>query len=177
MAGKLAKLLSFVRTSRNGAVVSEAKVDPGGGLNLTLEHFSTPGDDSHPLPGDYVAALPTPSAGRGIAVGYADPLNAQTAGAGERRLYARDAAGAAIVELHLLADGSATLFNALGSITLEAGGNVVINGATIDTDGNISSPTSVSAPSIVADSKELTDHDHPITSGSSSPGPTGPNNA
>ena len=194
MGGKLAKLLSFVRTTRNDAIVSDVKVDTGGGYNLTGEHFSAPGEDAHPLPDDYVVMMPVQATGRTVAVGYADPNNPQVAEPGEKRIYARDSSGAVIVELWLKADGSAVLANAIGSITLspdgsivstngigtitlEAGGDVNINGAIIDTDGNISSPTSVSAPSIVADGKELTDHDHPITGGSSAPGPTGPNNA
>lgn len=74
------------------------------------------------------------------------------------------------------ADGSIKGDNGNGSFELEVGGDFVVNGVRIDTAGNITSPTSVSAPSIVADGKELAGHDHPITSGSSAPGPTGANN-
>lgn len=191
--GRLGKLLSFLRTTRNGSNVSDAKVDTGGGFNLTLEHFSPAGEDAHPLPGDYVAILPIQATGRGVAVAYADPNNEQTAQPGEKRIYARDSSGAFVVELWLKADGSAVLTNGFGTVTLsadgaisgsnsngsfelESGGDFVVNGVTIDTDGNITSPTSVSAPSIVADGKELAGHDHDILSGSSAPGPTGANN-
>ena len=62
-----------------------------------------------------------------------------------------------------------------GDFTLQSGGTMVINTATIDPSGNIVA-TSVSAPSIVANGKELAGHDHAINSGSSAPGPTAPNN-
>jgi hypothetical protein len=54
--GLIAKLLSFVRVERNGAKINDVKVDPGGGPNITAEHFAPIGDDAHPLPGDFVVA-------------------------------------------------------------------------------------------------------------------------
>jgi hypothetical protein len=69
-----------------------------------------------------------------------------------------------------------------GNVTVLASGVVNINGVTFSLTGDVSSPanisaaTSVSAPSVKAAGKELAGHNHNITSGSSSPGPTGPNN-
>ena len=83
--GYVAKLLSFVREIRNGANVSDAKVDRGGSDIRTVEHFSAPGDDSHPLPGDYAHTEPQAGTGRDSAVGYLDPLNEPVAGPGEKR--------------------------------------------------------------------------------------------
>ena len=68
--GRIAKLLSFVRVVRNGANLSDVKVDPGGGANITAEHFATPGDDSHPMPNDYVALSADSGTGRESAIGY-----------------------------------------------------------------------------------------------------------
>ena len=68
--GRIAKLLSFLRTSRNEAKISDVKVDPGGGPNITAEHFAAAGDDSHPLPGDYVALNTDSGSGRESAIGY-----------------------------------------------------------------------------------------------------------
>jgi hypothetical protein len=181
--GRIAKLLSFVREVRNGAKVSDSKVDPGGGADITAQHFAAAGDDSHPLPGDYVALNTDSGSGRESAVGYLDPLNAPKALAGDRRIYARDASGALIVEVWLKNTGEATILNANGSVTLrpdgsikgdngsgsfelEAGGDFLVNGVIIDTSGNITSPATITAPNIVGASsvtaagKELVDHAH-----------------
>ena len=192
--GRIAKVLSFVRAVRNGAKVSNVKVNPGGELNITSEHFSPIGDDAHPLTSDYAVTNEIPRSGGEVVVGYLDPLNTSKAGPGDKRIYARDADdGSVVVEVWLKNDGTAIVsndngsftlspsgsvkgLNANGSFELQSGGDFLVNGVTIDTDGNISSPTSISAPSIIVDGKELKDHTHPITSGSSAPGPTGPNN-
>lgn len=126
--GLIAKLLSFARATRNGANVSDAKVDPGGGYNLTLQHFGAPGDDSHPVPGDYVASVEVPQHGGAVAVGYVDPKNTGRAKEGERRLYARNEAGEATVELWLMRSGTIQMVNALGAIYLRADGSTRIEG-------------------------------------------------
>lgn len=72
----------------------------------------------------------------------------------------------------LFADGSQRLENDSGYIELQAGGTVDVNTATIDPAGNIVA-TSVSAPSIKVNGKELKDHKHSgVTPGG---GQTGPN--
>lgn len=197
--GRIGKLISFVRATVGTTKTSDVKVDRGGGDNRTPQHFSAPGDDSFPLPGDFVAIVDQAGTGRDSAVGYVDPKNLQKATAGDKRIYARDANGDQIIELWLKNDGTATLSNANGSFTLapdgsitgtnangsyqlQAGGDFVVNGVTIDTAGNITTPTTLSAVTVVASGsmtaagKELAGHDHPINSGSSAPGPTGPNN-
>ena len=50
--GRIALVLSFIRSLANGANVSDVKVDSGGGANTTAQHFAPAGDDSHPLPDD-----------------------------------------------------------------------------------------------------------------------------
>lgn len=198
--GRIAKLLSFVRSAVKGTKVSNVKVDPGGGANITAQHFSAPGDDSHPLPDDYVATMPVQRTGSEVAVGYLDPKSEQKAQPGDKRIYARDPAdGSVVVEIWLKNDGTAVTSNANGSVTLspdgsikgtnsngsfelQAGGNFVVNGVTIDTSGNITSPATITAPTVVgstsltAAGKEMAGHNHAITGGSSAPGPTGPNN-
>ena len=178
----LGRLLSFLRTERNDAKVSDTTLDPGGGPNITGEHFADPGDDSHPLPGDYVATTGIPRSGGEVPVGYADTINDPKAEAGEKRIYGRDAAtGLAVNEIWLKADGAVLIANAngsfelkadgsikgsnsAGSFELESGGDFVVNGATITAAGDV----------LTALGRSLDLHVHPITSGSSSPGPTGP---
>ena len=139
--GELAKLLSFVRRVRRDANVSDAKVDTGGGPNITAEHFSTPGDDSHPLPGDFVLLVRVQQTGRSAAAGYLDPLNEQTAGPGERRLYARDSAGAIVSTIWLKNTGEVLINNGLGSVKLRPDGGTIVEtpGATFDVgaDGTV----------------------------------------
>lgn len=171
--GRIAKLLSFVRLTRNDAKVSDVKVDPGGGPNITAEHFADAGDDSHPLTTDYVALNTDSGSGRESAIGYLDPINAPKAQPGDKRIYGRDAdTGEVVVEVWLKNDGTAIVSNDNGSVTLrpdggavittpestfdaaadgsitgdndggsfqlQAGGDFLVNGVTIDTSGNIS---------------------------------------
>lgn len=73
----------------------------------------------------------------------------------------------------LRANGSYRIENSSGHIELLTNGTVDINGATIGPIGSIVSPVSISAPSVVVDSKELKDHTHPA---GDPPGSTGSNN-
>lgn len=125
--GRLAKILSFVRAERRGAKVSDVKADPGGGPNITAEHFAPTGEDAHPLPGDYVATSRAAGTGRETAVGYLDPKNESKAQAGEKRIYARDPdTGDVVVEIWLKNDGEALAINANGSVKLRPDGGSVV---------------------------------------------------
>lgn len=175
--GRLATVLAIVRTIRNGGNVTDVTANIGGNFNVTELHTSAPGDDSQPLPGDYAALMEVAGSGQGLVVGYMDPLNVGAAGPGEKRIYARDAAGAAVNAVWLRSDGSLGMFNAGGSVVLAASGVVTINGVTIDTSGNITTPgtvdaAAVEAASIEAAGLELAGHTHAVTT---APGTTGPN--
>lgn len=141
LTGLIGRVLSFVRVTRNGAQISDVKVNPGGGPNVTAEHFAPPGDDSHPLPTDYAYTAPTPQRGRQAAVGYVDPINTPQAQPGEKRIYARDSDGAVVVEVWLKNDGEATIFNENGTVTLSPDGTITAengNGSvTLSADGSI----------------------------------------
>jgi hypothetical protein len=154
----LGKLLSFIRGTRNDAKISDVKLDPGGGSNVTSEHFSAPGDDAHPLPGDYVVHVTVQRSGGSAVVGYLDPKNDQKAGAGEKRIYARDEDGVSIVELWLKNTGEATLANSNGYLTLNSDGEIEANGARITPDGDVITATGVSL------------NNHPHSQGSDSNG-------
>jgi len=206
--GLIAKLLSFTRVTRRGAKMSDVKVDPGGGPNITPLHYSAPGDDSFPLTTDYAVASKITNSGGAAVVGYLDPINDAKSLEGDKRIYGRDpATQLGVNEVWLQSDGSVVVSNANGSVVLrqdggcvlttplsifdaaadgsiagtngsgsfelEAGGDFVVNGVTIDIAGNIDSPTSISAPSIVVNGKELGGHTH---AAGTPPGNTGPNN-
>lgn len=189
--GMIAKVLSFVRRGK----ASDVKVDPGGGFNVTGNHFSAPGDDSQPIPGDYAAATSNQRSGGESIVGYVDSVNEPKANAGEKRIYGRDAeTGAMVCEIwmkndgsvhlqndngvfRILADGTITGANENGSFELEPGGDFFVNGATIDKDGNINSPGKIDAAEVESVSslkvagKEVNGHVHGgVTVGSGSTG-------
>lgn len=186
LMGVVCRVLSFTRAMRNGARVSDTKSNPGGGANLTGEHFSAPGDDSYPLSTDYVYKARGAQAGRFVSIGYLDPLNTPKAQKGDKRIYARDATtGAVVVEVWLKNDGAAIIENAgaivtvspngsilgsnsAGRFELENGGDFVANGVTIKPGGIIEGVTS-----LTAGDKELVDHTHPA---GTPPGNTGVNN-
>jgi hypothetical protein len=164
----IGEVLDFERTEEDEAHVSEVKADPGGGANLTARHFGAPGDDSHPLPGDLVAVQESVESGSAQAVGYLDPNNEPEAGPGERRLYSRDGDGAVAAVIWLKANGTLVIQNGSGQVELAPGGDVTINGVTIDTSGNVSAPGEVTA---MADAAPvgLSTHQHPTAMGPSGP--------
>lgn len=172
LRARIATVLSFVRVTRNGANISDVEVDPDGGSNITAEHSAPAGLDCPPLPDDSAVAVPVQGSGRFVVVGYFDPANAGSAEPGEVRLYARDEEGVIVSAVHLKNNGTIEAANENGQFSLQAGGNFVVNGVTIDTAGNITTPASVVAPSIVANGKELADHAHPA---GTPPGNTGTN--
>lgn len=128
--GLIARVLSFVRVTRNGAKITDVKASPGGRPNVTAEHFASPGDDSYPLPTDYAYLAPAPRKGRQAALGYVDPLNTPKAGQGDKRIYARDGAGTVVAEAWLKNTGEVLLDNDNGSMTLSPDGSItLLNGA------------------------------------------------
>jgi len=165
--GRLAVVLSFFRTLRNGANVSDVKVDPGGGANATAEHFSSSGDDSQPLPGDYALLVGSTGEGREEVSGYIDPLNAGTAAPGEKRIYARSTStGDVVASLWLKNTGEVVCSNAAGgSFGLDAAGQFIVNGVVVDLAGLLTA-TDVTA---TTNDVTLSTHNHggsPPTPGS-----------
>jgi hypothetical protein len=168
--GLIAKVLSFARVTRHSAKFTEVKADPGAGAIVVAEQFAPSGDDSPPLVYDYMVIVPTTGSGRGAVVGYIDTENEGEAAAGERRMYSRDSGGNIKSVLWLKADGSVTVSNDTGSFELQAGGDIVLNGVTINTSGEINA-SKVSAPSVEAGGKELAGHTHTPGTYSNSGGP------
>lgn len=127
--GLVAKVLSFVRTERNGAKITDVKLDPGGGANMTAEEYGPIGDDSQSLSGDYAVVVSVQGTGRGAVIGYLDPNAQQKAGPGERMLYSRASNGMAVAEIWLKSDGEVTTTNANGHVTLKPDGAVLVGDA------------------------------------------------
>lgn len=166
--GRLARVLEYTYRTLRGDKVADVKANPGGGANVTAPHAEPANQTSRPLPQDLTVLVPVPGEGREVVVAFIDPKNLQDIAAGEHKTYARDAAGAQVCSVRMLNTGA---------ISIESTAPVNINGATVGTDGAISSPVSISAPSVVANGKELAGHAHPYTwTDPAGAGNTGPNN-
>ncbi len=189
--GRIAKILSFAKR--------KVVADPGGGANVTASHFSSPGDDSQPLQGDLCFVPKSPKSGGGVSAGYYDTTNKSKAGPGDKRIYARDSNGAVVVEIWLKSDGSCEILNdtasvilapdgglkadnGSGSFELQPSGVFVVNGVTIDTAGNITTPATVAAATLGASTSltvagtEMAGHNHAQAADSNgdTQQPTGP---
>lgn len=136
MGGIIATALQFIRRTRGSAFWPALKVEDRKGDNNIVEMFQSSGDDSPPLPGDNVALISSQRQGGRVAVGVIDNKNAGTAVAGEKRIYARDGAGAVVSELHLKGDGSFILKNTAATyslaITAAGAATLTCSGLTVD---------------------------------------------
>lgn len=127
--GRLAQVLNSTRTSDSSGHGVDVQVDPGGGANATVPHFTNPGIDGSPLPGDFAALEDSTGVGEEFCAGYADTRNAGKAAPGEVRLYARDASGAVQGDLWLKGDGSIVGINGGGTLTLSPAGVLSVSGS------------------------------------------------
>lgn len=149
--GRIAIVIATERVVDEGAHALDVVCDPNGGNLVTASHFSACGEDAPPLNGDTAALEDSTGAGAEQVAGYIDTRNAGVAAPGEKRIYARDAAGSIVAEIHLKGSGSIRIENSAGGF-LEIGdsGTVTINGVTIDSTGNIVAPGEVTAMAIAA---------------------------
>jgi hypothetical protein len=182
---RIAIVISFERTTRDGVPIEEIKVDSSGDAT-THDHYQPPGEDSPPLPGDYAVLVESDDgAGEEKIVGYSDPVNEGVAEPGERRQYARDADGNVVVSIHMKADGSLEISNENGSLTLEVDGSVSASGdlsvagdltvgGSVIADGSVTAGADVVAGNAVpASAVHLLTHVHP-TAGTGAPSPPTP---
>jgi hypothetical protein len=145
--GFLATVVEFLRSSDQGTPTPEVKFDRGGNDTVTGYHFAPPGTDAPPLPGDVGYLGDDLGAGNAQAVAYQDPKNAGVAAGGEHRIYARSAAGELVAELWVKADGSILARSVLASSSVELGADGSISlanatgGLTVDAAGNVTATT------------------------------------
>lgn len=138
----------------------DVKVDRGNGDNVTAQNFSTPGDDSPPLAGDYCALSSASGAGRQTAVGYRDARNSGVAAPGEKRMYARSSDGSVVASMWMKGDKTVHIENGAGTFQMEPDGTLLLNGVRIPADGS---------DVILATGKSIMLHNHsqgPDSSGS-----------
>lgn len=107
----------------------------------TVDHFTLPGIDSRPIPGDFAQIVPMAN-DHWQTVGY-DMVNVPVAKDGEVRIIARNPDnGEVVATFHMAGDGSVT-----------------INGLVIDKDGNLRTPGEVTTSKGGLDIN-LSDHIH-----------------
>lgn len=183
--GRIAQILSVTKRLVNGVNKSDVKINPDGGSNITVPHFSTPGDDSVPLTTDTVVTTEVQGTGNEAAVGYIDPLNTPKSGPGEKRIYSRDASGAEVAEVWLKDDGTIEISNQGGSVKINPDGSIeIIAPTTVDivaptinltgsviVTGTLAATSIATTGDVVAGGKSLITHIH--TAGTP-PGNTGP---
>lgn len=160
MTGQIAIVESSTRAQDEGAHVVEVQCDPGGGANVTAEHYNPPGVDSRPLPGDTVALQSSAGSGRMQTAGYVDTANQGKAQDGEIRIYARSVDGAAGAEIWIKRDGAI-------EITVASGGKVRITGD-VEITGELKATGEVTAMS-TGPGVKLSTHTHPTGVGPSGP--------
>jgi hypothetical protein len=148
MGGLIGEVKGIERTTEGIDITA----DPGGGATVSAQHFGPSGDDAPPLPGDFAALEDSPGAGGKQISGYHDPNNASKAADGEKRIYARNAAGIVVAEVWLKADGSVEI------ISTVTGFKTIVN-STGDVLAKAGTPNQVG----------LTTHVHPTAMGPSGP--------
>lgn len=149
----------------------------GGNFDNECDNVQPGGDDSRPLPNDDGYTAQWGNSGRFVVLGFFDYGN-KIAKPGEKRIYGRDADGNVMSHVYLQNDGTIEIkndavsytlkpdgttieTNGSGTKTMSPDGTVNINGFIINPDGSVSSPVSMSSPSVIADGKELAGHKHP----------------
>lgn len=142
----------------------------------TAEHYTPPGVDALPLPGDEVIVEEADGQGHGTACGYQDPKNQGKAAPGEIRLYARSPDGSWVAEVWLRSDGSVTIRNSSAKMVLLADGSLDYNDGAFrcDVDGNGKFKGEVTAKADSPAAVVLTTHVHPTAMGPSGPPKPGP---
>lgn len=123
--GFVADIIAVKRRLRQGVSHLDVKIlRDVRSAPITATHVGPPGDDSFPLITDRSVNVPLQQTGRVAAVAYFDTLNPGKALLGEKRFYARTAAGAIIAEVWMKNTGAVEVTNAAGSIKLGADGAV-----------------------------------------------------
>lgn len=164
MGGREAEVLGVERAQRDGKELVEVRVDAGDDDPSTAEHWGPPGDDSPPLPGhDFAHLVETSGSGAEAAVGYQDVTNDGEAEPGEKRLYARNAAGAVVATVWLKGDGAVVVTNLGGkSLEMAPNGDVTIKGNLL-VEGEVTAKSASPTTAV-----KLSTHLHPTGVGPSS---------
>lgn len=138
---------------------------------VTAEHYTPPGLDVLPLPGDEVVVEEADGQGEGTAVAYQDLKNPGKAVAGEWRFYARNSSGSPVCEIWLKGDGTVEVSNASGKYKLLPDGSLDYNdGAfTCDPQGNAAFKGEVTAMAGTPAAVKVSTHLHPTGVGPSGP--------
>jgi phage gp45-like len=117
-----------IKTNRNGEIdVRLLQVQFSNDRDIqTVQHFNPSGEDSGPINGDEVIVFDLGPAFK-VAVSTQDAL-AAVVGAGEKKLYSRDSAGAIKAFINLLANGNVQVNGATDTAVRFAALNTALQG-------------------------------------------------
>lgn len=134
MGGQIADVGEYRAEGDSGPEIDAdlgGKIEGGEGDSATMDHFGPVGDDSPPLPGDWVLAVPLEGETEElIAAAYSDDTT-HTAEPGEKRLYARNPAGEIVSTIHMRGDGSIELANDAATVEVAPDGSIKLSGTSV----------------------------------------------
>ncbi len=134
MGGQIANVGEYRADGDSGPEIDGdlgGKIEGGEGDSATMDHFGPVGDDSPPLPDDWVLAVPIGGESEDlIAAAYSDETT-HTAEPGEKRLYARNPAGEIVSTIHMRSDGTIELANDAATIEVAADGSITLSGTSV----------------------------------------------
>lgn len=136
MGGQVATTGEYRAAEEDGPEVTVelgAQIEGGESDPADADHFSSAGDDSPPLPGDWALLVDLesePAEEQFAVAGYSDDTEKKAA-PGERRLYARNPAGEVVSEVFLTGDGTMTLTNTAATVTVAPDGAITLSGTSV----------------------------------------------
>lgn len=144
MSGEIGRVTEYDADGETGPEVTGVmggEAEGSEGDPVGMDHFGPSGDDSPPLPGDFVAAVPLDEDDEeSAAVAYADET-ARVAKGGEKRIYARNSEGVVVSSAFLKGDGSVTITNDKATVDLTPTGAIKLSNSAasveIAVDGSI----------------------------------------
>lgn len=110
----------------DGFTFPQEVVEVPSGRSLTMERFTSAGEDAAPLKDDYALSVPVLRNGGAASSGFFDPVNEPLAEPGERRVYSRDQNGQITSTIWQRNDGTVEIENAEVTIVVSPNGNIDI---------------------------------------------------
>ena len=107
--GRIGEILGIEPNVEDAENTIDIKVDLGGGDVLLVPMYTTPGEDSRPMVGDYAILTSHPGDAGLSCVGFIDATNATESEDGEKLIYSRDLAGLKAGYIHIKRDATVTI--------------------------------------------------------------------
>jgi hypothetical protein len=125
--GRLATFVSATDETIDGDKQIEIQAELAKDDPVTAPYFGPAGVVSKPVKGDLVVLVRLAGKGEFAAVGFSDPVNAQSVALGEVKIIGRDSDGNPVSSITISGDGRILMENDNGQMELKADGQVSIN--------------------------------------------------